>query len=181
MQGIIAPSTGGEHNYILEGPHDAWPKVFAVNVFGAVHIIKAFLPRMIEQGPLPSGKPTFVVTTSSVVGLLNHMPGPYSASKMAVTAICEQLTIELDDLGARAAHITSRSLHPTIASTNVSPLPELGVSPLLAFHVALTPALWPRSSWGTCVLNSNSRARRTPITLSAVCSAEWTLGRTTLW
>eukprot|EP00037_Helgoeca_nana_P036881 m.13443 g.13443 ORF g.13443 m.13443 type:complete len:312 (+) comp8123_c0_seq1:81-1016(+) len=117
--GITARRSATEHNYILEGSPSEWPRVFSVNVFGAVYILKAFLPQLIADGPLPSGKPTFVVTTSSVVGLLNHMPGPYSASKMAVTGMCEQLAIELEERGPAAAHISPRSLHPTIATTNI--------------------------------------------------------------
>jgi NAD(P)-dependent dehydrogenase (short-subunit alcohol dehydrogenase family) len=87
-------------------------------VFGAVNIIKNFLPGMIAAGPLPSGKKTFIVTTSSVVGLLNHNIGPYSCSKMAATAVCEQLSHELETMGDAAAHISPRSLHPTVAATN---------------------------------------------------------------
>ena len=72
--------------------------MFKVNVFGAVNIIKAFLPGMIEAGPMASGKKSYVVTTSSVVGLLNHNIGPYSVSKFATTALCEQLSIELEGM-----------------------------------------------------------------------------------
>ena len=91
--------------------------MFKVNVFGAVNIIKAFLPGMIEAGPMASGKKNYVVTTSSVVGLLNHNIGPYSVSKFATTALCEQLSIELEGM-ENAAHISPHSLHPTVAATN---------------------------------------------------------------
>eukprot|EP00420_Gonyaulax_spinifera_P017343 CAMPEP_0197894570 /NCGR_PEP_ID=MMETSP1439-20131203/35892_1 /TAXON_ID=66791 /ORGANISM="Gonyaulax spinifera, Strain CCMP409" /LENGTH=362 /DNA_ID=CAMNT_0043514933 /DNA_START=39 /DNA_END=1125 /DNA_ORIENTATION=- len=97
---------------------EAWPRIFSVNVFGAVHTLKAFLPSMIDAGPLPSGKKTLVVTTSSVVGLLNHNLGPYSVSKMAATAVAEQLSLELQAMGEPAAHISPHSLHPTVAATN---------------------------------------------------------------
>eukprot|EP01045_Picozoa_sp_COSAG04_P035357 COSAG04_NODE_8128_length_1020_cov_1.014115_2_plen_126_part_01 len=110
-------------------------------VFGALNIIKAFVPSMIEAGPLPSGKPTYVVTTSSVVGLFNGIKpffpgssffpsltqklrahsggtGPYIASKMAATALCEHLSIELQNLGDAAAHVSAHSLHPSVGATN---------------------------------------------------------------
>ena len=58
------------------------------------------------------------MTTSSVVGLLNHNIGPYSVSKMATTAVCEQLAIELEGMGESAAHVSPHSLHPTVAATN---------------------------------------------------------------
>jgi NAD(P)-dependent dehydrogenase (short-subunit alcohol dehydrogenase family) len=103
---------------ILAGEPEAWAPIFSVNVFGAVHIVKAFLPPMIEAGPLASGKQSLLVTTSSVVGLLNHNIGPYSVSKMACTALCEQLAIELEGMGSQAAHISPHSLHPTVVATN---------------------------------------------------------------
>lgn len=109
---------GREGGMIIAGSPDAWKQTFSVNVFGAVHILKSFLPGMIKRGPLPSGKKSYVVTTSSVVGLLNHNLGPYSCSKMAATAICEQLSIELEGMGAQASHISPHSLHPTVSATN---------------------------------------------------------------
>lgn len=103
---------------ILEGGPGGWEAPFRVNVFGAMHIFKAFLPRMISAGPLPSGKETLCVTTSSVVGLLNHNTSPYCVSKFAVTAMCEQLACELLGMGPKAAHISPRTLHPTVVATN---------------------------------------------------------------
>jgi short-subunit dehydrogenase len=58
------------------------------------------------------------VTTSSVVGLLNHSAGPYTVSKMAVTAIVEQFYLELQTDHAEAAkHVSVHMLHPTAAGT----------------------------------------------------------------
>mmetsp|Transcript_104467 Transcript_104467/g.322305 ORF Transcript_104467/g.322305 Transcript_104467/m.322305 type:complete len:316 (+) Transcript_104467:76-1023(+) len=108
---------GKEGGKIMKGSHAAWAPIFNVNVLGAMHVIKAFLPAMVKAGPLPSGKSTFVVTTSSVVGLLHTSLGPYSVSKMAVTALCEQLSLELQEMGSKAAHISPHSLHPTVAGT----------------------------------------------------------------
>ena len=54
-----------------------------------------------------------------MVGLFNASSGPYQASKMATTAICEELSIELEGMGEKAAHISAHSLHPTIAVTNI--------------------------------------------------------------
>merc|ERR1712176_459596 len=102
---------------ILEGEAGTWPEGFSVNVFGAVNIFKAFLPLMIDAGSLQSGKKSIVVTTSSVVGLVNSNIGPYACSKSAVTAVCEQLSHELEKLGSRAAHISPHSLHPTVTET----------------------------------------------------------------
>ena len=37
---------------------------------------------------------------------------------MATTAVCEQLAIELEEMGPSAAHVSPHSLHPTVAATN---------------------------------------------------------------
>lgn len=103
---------------VLDSHHAQWPKVFSVNVFGAVNILKTFVPGMLAAGPLPSGKKTYVVTTSSVAGLLNFAPAAYGVSKMAATALCEQFAIELEEMGSAAAHISPHSLHPTVVATN---------------------------------------------------------------
>lgn len=109
---------GRDAGQILSGDAVNWPPVFNVNLFGAVHIIKAFVPGIIKRGPLPSGKKVHIVTTSSVVGLLNHNPGAYSVSKMAVTAMCEQFNLELQGMKGKAAHVSSHSLHPTVSGTD---------------------------------------------------------------
>eukprot|EP00932_Pfiesteria_piscicida_P007405 SRR837773.1748.p2 GENE.SRR837773.1748~~SRR837773.1748.p2 ORF type:complete len:337 (+),score=146.26 SRR837773.1748:53-1012(+) len=112
--GIAGRDTGK----ILSGAAEAWPPIFNVNLFGAMHIIKSFVPGMVKRGPLPAGKKAHIVTTSSVVGLLNHNPGAYSVSKFAVTAMCEQFNIELQGMKDKAAHISSHSLHPTVSGTD---------------------------------------------------------------
>mmetsp|Transcript_61578 Transcript_61578/g.156469 ORF Transcript_61578/g.156469 Transcript_61578/m.156469 type:complete len:256 (-) Transcript_61578:142-909(-) len=110
--------SGRDRGMVMSGDHSQWPQIFSVNVFGAVNIIKTFVPGMVAAGPLPSGKSCHVVTTSSVVGLMNNNPGPYSVSKMAVTAVSEQFAIELEEMCEQAAHISPHSLHPTMAATN---------------------------------------------------------------
>jgi NAD(P)-dependent dehydrogenase (short-subunit alcohol dehydrogenase family) len=117
--GIQGPSGAG--GIIADPSPDtiaAWQTIFNVNVFGQVNILKAFAPAMIAAGPLASGKKAFIVTTSSVVGLLNHVVGPYSISKMAATAVCEQFSLELQQMGSAAEHVSAHSLHPTVAATN---------------------------------------------------------------
>ena len=41
-----------------------------------------------------------------------------NTSKLAVTAVCEQLSLELQRMGDDAAHVSSHSLHPALAATN---------------------------------------------------------------
>lgn len=73
--GIQGPSSAGG---IIADPSpgtiSAWQTVFNVNVFGAVNILKAFVPGMIGAGALASGKSALVVTTSSVVWTIPQYP-----------------------------------------------------------------------------------------------------------
>ncbi|MFD9660439.1 SDR family oxidoreductase [Rhodococcus sp. NPDC059968] len=72
-----------------------WDAALGVNVKGVVNGIRAFVPRMIDQG---GGR---VVNTASVGGFApGPMMSPYSASKFAVVAITECLQMELSMAGA---------------------------------------------------------------------------------
>jgi NAD(P)-dependent dehydrogenase (short-subunit alcohol dehydrogenase family) len=68
-----------------------WEWVLGVNLWGVVHGIRAFVPRMLAQGQ------GHVVNTASIAGLLSA-PGmaPYCASKHAVVAISECLHHDLN-------------------------------------------------------------------------------------
>jgi NAD(P)-dependent dehydrogenase (short-subunit alcohol dehydrogenase family) len=77
---------------IWELPLNDWRWVFAVNVWGVIHGIKAFVP-----GMLAHGEPGHVVNTSSGNGGLVVVPTTpsYSASKAAVSMITETLHLQL--------------------------------------------------------------------------------------
>ena len=66
--------------------------VFAVNVFGVVHGIRSFMPRLMEQED-----EGYIVNTASMAGLTTA-PGfaAYYASKHAVLSLSETLYIELE-------------------------------------------------------------------------------------
>jgi len=67
-----------------------WQWVLGVNLWGVVHGIRAFVPRMIRQGE------GHVVNTASIAGLISAPGmGPYCASKHAVVAISECLHHDL--------------------------------------------------------------------------------------
>ena len=46
------------HGSILEGPatEQTWSELFSVNVYGAVNVLRAFVPGMIADGPPSSGE-----------------------------------------------------------------------------------------------------------------------------
>ena len=69
-----------------------WQWVLGVNLWGVIHGIRTFVPRMLDQGT-----EGHIVNTASVAGLVAGAGiGPYNASKSAVVAISETLRKELD-------------------------------------------------------------------------------------
>jgi len=72
-----------------------WQWVLGVNLWGVVHGLHAFLPRMLE-----GGEPGHVVNTASLAGHVSApFMAPYSASKFAVVAISESLYHEMSMQG----------------------------------------------------------------------------------
>lgn len=68
-----------------------WKWLVDVNLFGVVNGIRAFVPRMLEQGD-----PCHVVNTASLGGLITApLMSAYSATKYAVVAISESMRLEL--------------------------------------------------------------------------------------
>lgn len=67
-----------------------WQWSLGVNLWGVIHGIRAFVPRMIA-----SGEPGHVVNTASIMGLISSgFVTPYCSSKHAVVAITEGLEME---------------------------------------------------------------------------------------
>ena len=75
---------------------DDWKWLMGVNLWGVIHGLHAFLPRM-----MAAGEEGHVVNTASAAGLY-PVPGiaPYCASKHAVTAITEVLDQDLRNAGS---------------------------------------------------------------------------------
>jgi NAD(P)-dependent dehydrogenase (short-subunit alcohol dehydrogenase family) len=72
-----------------------WQWVLGVNLWGVIHGVHAFLPRM-----LAGGEPGHIVNTASLAGHVSApFMGPYSASKFAVVAISESLHHEMNLAG----------------------------------------------------------------------------------
>lgn len=72
-----------------------WEWVLGVNLWGVIHGIRAFVPRMIAQGG-----PGHVVNTASIAGLTsNPMMGIYNVTKHGVVTLSETLHKDLALLG----------------------------------------------------------------------------------
>lgn len=94
-----------------EAPLETWQWVIGVNLWGVIHGVRSFVPRIIEQDA------GHVVNTASVAGLVAApFMGPYNASKHAVVAISETLHHEL---ALMAPHVKVSVLCPAWVNTRI--------------------------------------------------------------
>jgi NAD(P)-dependent dehydrogenase (short-subunit alcohol dehydrogenase family) len=90
--------------------HDDWRFVIDVDLWGPIHGVEAFLPRLIAQG----GE-SHIVFTSSFAGLIPNVGlGPYCVAKYGVVALAETLAREVRPNG-----IGVTVLCPMIVETNL--------------------------------------------------------------
>jgi NAD(P)-dependent dehydrogenase (short-subunit alcohol dehydrogenase family) len=75
---------------------DDWRWVLGVDLWGVIHGVHSFVPRLLEQD-----EPAHIVNTASIAGLLpNPRIGPYNVAKFGVVALSETLRMELLDADA---------------------------------------------------------------------------------
>jgi NAD(P)-dependent dehydrogenase (short-subunit alcohol dehydrogenase family) len=90
-----------------------WEWVLNVNLWGVLHGIRAFVPRMLD-----AGEEGYIVNTSSVAGLITGAyTAPYITSKFAVLALTECLA---HDLRAQGAQIGVSVLVPGVVDTRIA-------------------------------------------------------------
>lgn len=90
--------------------HDDWRWVLDVDLWGPIHGVEAFLPRIVEQG-----QGGHVLFTSSFAGLVPNIGlGPYCVAKYGVVALAEVLAREV-----KAHDIGVSVLCPMLVSTNI--------------------------------------------------------------
>jgi len=90
-----------------------WEWVMGVNLWGVLHGVRAFVPRMLD-----GGDEGYVVNTSSVAGLITGAySAPYITSKFAVLALTECLA---HDLQAHGAPIGVSVLVPGVVDTKIA-------------------------------------------------------------
>jgi NAD(P)-dependent dehydrogenase (short-subunit alcohol dehydrogenase family) len=95
---------------IAEMTHEDWKWIIDVDLWGPIHGVEVFLPRMIEQG-----RGGHIAFTSSFAGLVPNVGlGPYCVAKYGVVALAEVLHKEL-----RAHDIGVSVLCPMRVATNI--------------------------------------------------------------
>ena len=100
---------GGGQGPVWQASLKDWQWVFGVNLWGVVHGVHAFLPRMLEKG-----EDGHIVNTASIMGL-NPGGGIYGATKHAVVSFSETLFQQLSTAQAKVgvsvlcpAHVPTR-------------------------------------------------------------------------
>jgi NAD(P)-dependent dehydrogenase (short-subunit alcohol dehydrogenase family) len=103
---------GGGGGAIWEVPLPDWQWVLEVNLWGVVHGVRTFVPRM-----MAGGHEGYIVNTASMAGFLSGPNmGPYNASKHAVVAITETLHVDLLMAGSS---LKTAALCPGWVNTNI--------------------------------------------------------------
>ncbi|MFK0286576.1 SDR family NAD(P)-dependent oxidoreductase [Streptomyces sp. NPDC090499] len=121
--------TNGTANYAFLDNDDAtWSGVFDINVLSTVRAVRAALPSLIER------RGAIVNVASTVAQIPSSGPGPYSASKAAVTALGKALSEEFGPQGVRV-----NTVSPGLVHTAAYEDPE-GPAVAMAAALGLTPA-----------------------------------------
>lgn len=95
---------------IVDTSHDDWRFVIDVDLWGPIHGVEAFLPRLIAQEA-----DSHIAFTSSFAGLIPNVGlGPYCVAKYGVVALAETLSREV-----RGNGIGVTVLCPMIVDTNL--------------------------------------------------------------
>jgi len=80
---------------IAEMTHEDWRFVIDIDLWGSIHAVEAFLPRLLEQG-----KGGHIAFTASFAGLIPNVGlGTYCVAKYGVVALAETLAREVKNNG----------------------------------------------------------------------------------
>jgi NAD(P)-dependent dehydrogenase (short-subunit alcohol dehydrogenase family) len=98
-----------------------WQWCFAINVFGVIHGLNAFLPKMVER------RHGYIVNTGSMAGLvaLTGEGAPYIASKFAVVGLTEALALYARPMGIGVSLLCPAAVNTNLAETGRS----IGMTP----------------------------------------------------
>lgn len=98
---------------VVEMSHDDWRWIIDVDLWGPIHGVEAFLPRMVDQGE--GGHVSF---TASFAGLVpNRGLGPYCVAKYGVVALAEVLERELREHGIGVSVLCPMRVGTNIATS----------------------------------------------------------------
>ena len=102
-----------------------WERVLGINLWGVIHGVRAFVPRMLAQN-----EPAHVVNVASMAGHTCH-PGmaAYNVSKHGVAALSETLA---HDLAIRGAKVHVSCVCPGFVRTRIAESSPAGLDPMMS-------------------------------------------------
>ena len=86
----------GDWTAVAEADVDSWRSIFDVNLYGALHLVKAAVPAMRARG----GGAIVLVNSGSLVSTPPAL-GAYTASKAALAGMARTLAVEVGQWGIR--------------------------------------------------------------------------------
>ena len=111
---ILMNNAGIQPGSGMFGPRDAWERVMAVNLWGVVNGVQAFVPDMMRRG-----KPGLVINTGSKQGITTPPGDPaYNVSKAGVKVVTEALAHELRK--AEGCQLSAHLLIPGFVFTELT-------------------------------------------------------------
>lgn len=109
---------GGPFEHLLIAQ---WERIININVWGMIHTVRAFIPKMLEQGF------GHVIVTASIAGTFGVGGlNPYNTSKFANAGFCESLYSEYSSKGINVSAIC-----PFPLNTNLLETVGIGIPPAL--------------------------------------------------
>lgn len=110
---VLMNNAGIEAGGRFDSPPEIWHRILDVNLWGPIHGIQAFLPRL-----KAAGKPALVINTGSKQGITTP-PGntPYNISKAGLKVLTEALAHELREAGSP---VTAHLLIPGFVFTGLT-------------------------------------------------------------
>jgi NAD(P)-dependent dehydrogenase (short-subunit alcohol dehydrogenase family) len=97
-----------------EGTHADWQWVVGINLWGVIHGVEVFLPRMLAQG----GE-AHIVNTASIAGVVpSAVSALYSTTKYAVVGLSETMSQELTDTGIGVSVLCPGAVKTNIAQSD---------------------------------------------------------------
>ena len=86
----------GSTGLLWEATTRDWEWVLGVNLWGTIHGVRAFVPRMLSAAKADAGYRGRVINTASMAGLIDPpLMGPYNVAKHAVVSLSETLHQDL--------------------------------------------------------------------------------------
>jgi NAD(P)-dependent dehydrogenase (short-subunit alcohol dehydrogenase family) len=111
---ILMNNAGIQPGSAMFGPRASWERVMAVNLWGVINGVQAFVPAMMKRG-----KPGLVINTGSKQGITTPPGDPaYNISKAGVKVMTEALAHELRN--AEGCRISAHLLIPGFVFTELT-------------------------------------------------------------